>query len=107
MTTLSINGKKVKVSDDFLSLSPEEQNKAVDEIAAAMGVAKPAAAPGRGFGGGKAGAGATGVERTTGQEVYDNIIGYRLDCFFTITDRPFSNRIVRHKTFNRRRTFGY
>jgi hypothetical protein len=37
MTTLVINGKKVTVSDDFLSLSPEEQNKTVDEIASQMG----------------------------------------------------------------------
>lgn len=44
MTTLVINGKKVKVADSFLSLSPEEQNRTVDEIAAQMGVA-PAAPP--------------------------------------------------------------
>lgn len=45
MTTLVINGKKVTVSDDFLALSPDEQNKAVDEIAASMGSA-PAASGG-------------------------------------------------------------
>lgn len=45
MTTLSINGKKVKVSDDFLSLSPEEQNRTVEEIAKGMGVAPQTAAP--------------------------------------------------------------
>ncbi len=39
MTTLSINGKKVKVSDDFLKLSPEEQNRTVEEIAKGIGVA--------------------------------------------------------------------
>lgn len=37
MTTLTINGKKVTVSDDFLKLSPEQQNATVDEIAKAMG----------------------------------------------------------------------
>ena len=37
MTTLVINGKKVKVSDDFLNLSPEEQNSTVDEIAKSLG----------------------------------------------------------------------
>jgi hypothetical protein len=40
MTTLVINGKKVKVSDDFLNLSPEDQNRAVEEIAQSMGVAQ-------------------------------------------------------------------
>lgn len=48
MTTLSINGQKVKVSDDFLKLSPEEQNRTVEEIskglmAAPKVEAKPAA----------------------------------------------------------------
>lgn len=43
MTTLNINGKKVKVSDDFLKLSPEQQNATVDEIARSMGMgAQPA-----------------------------------------------------------------
>lgn len=44
MTTLVINGKKVQVSDEFLSLSPEEQNRTVEEIARSMG-ASPAAPP--------------------------------------------------------------
>ena len=39
MTTLIINGKNVTVSDEFLNLSPEEQNATVDEIAQQMGVA--------------------------------------------------------------------
>lgn len=37
MTTLNIGGKKVTVSDDFLQLSPEQQNATVDEIASTMG----------------------------------------------------------------------
>jgi hypothetical protein len=37
MTTLTVNGKRVKVSDDFLSLSPDQQNATVDEIARSMG----------------------------------------------------------------------
>jgi hypothetical protein len=41
MTTLVINGKKVKVADSFLSLSPEEQNRTVDEIASSMGAPSP------------------------------------------------------------------
>lgn len=43
MTTLVINGKRVKVSDNFTSMSPEEQGRVVDEIAQSIGVA---AAPG-------------------------------------------------------------
>lgn len=38
MATLTIEGKKVKVDDAFLSMSPDEQAKAVDEIAAQIGV---------------------------------------------------------------------
>lgn len=37
MPTLNIGGKRVKVGDEFLSLSPEQQNATVDEIAASMG----------------------------------------------------------------------
>ena len=39
MTTLVINGKNVTVSDDFLKLSPDQQNATVDEIAKSMGSA--------------------------------------------------------------------
>lgn len=45
MTTLVINGKEVTVSDDFLKLSPEQQNQTVEEIAKAMGTAAPAQSP--------------------------------------------------------------
>lgn len=45
MTTLVINGKNVTVSDDFLKLSPQEQERTVDEIAKSMGAAPKAAAP--------------------------------------------------------------
>lgn len=37
MATLNINGKRVKVDDSFLSLSPEQQNATVDEIAKSLG----------------------------------------------------------------------
>lgn len=36
MATLTINGRKVTVDDNFKSLSPEEQNAAVEEIARSM-----------------------------------------------------------------------
>jgi len=36
MPTLNIEGRKVKVDDSFLSMSPEEQNKAVEEIAESL-----------------------------------------------------------------------
>lgn len=38
MPTLNIEGKKVKVGDDFLNLSPEDQQRTVEEIASQMGV---------------------------------------------------------------------
>lgn len=43
MPTLNIQGQRVKVDDAFLSMSPEDQDKAVDEIAHSLTV-KPAAA---------------------------------------------------------------
>jgi len=36
MTTLNIEGRKVRVSDDFLTLSPAEQERTVEEIASQM-----------------------------------------------------------------------
>lgn len=38
MPVLNIQGKRVTVGDEFLSLSPEEQNDTVDEIAASMSI---------------------------------------------------------------------
>ncbi|MFO1149076.1 MAG: hypothetical protein U1E62_11945 [Alsobacter sp.] len=38
MPTLTIEGRDVQVSDKFLTLSPEEQNRTVDEIATQMGI---------------------------------------------------------------------
>lgn len=38
MPTLNIQGKRVKVDDSFLQLSPEEQNRTVEEIASQIGV---------------------------------------------------------------------
>lgn len=40
MPTLTINGRDVDVGDEFLKLSPEQQNATVDEIAHSMGVTK-------------------------------------------------------------------
>ncbi|NNH67827.1 hypothetical protein [Rhizobium laguerreae] len=45
MPTLNIQGKRVKVDDSFLQLSPEDQAKTVDEIAAHIGVTPQQAAP--------------------------------------------------------------
>lgn len=39
MPTLEINGKRVQVDESFLSLSPEQQEATVDEIAASIGAA--------------------------------------------------------------------
>lgn len=38
MPTLTINGQRVKVDDSFLSLSPDQQNATVDEIAQSLGM---------------------------------------------------------------------
>lgn len=48
MPTLTINGRDVDVGDEFLKLSPEQQNATVDEIAHSMGAvhsAQPDTAP--------------------------------------------------------------
>lgn len=42
MHTLNIQGQKVKVGDKFLSLSPEQQNATVDEIAKSLNITAPA-----------------------------------------------------------------
>lgn len=42
MATLNINGKRVKVDDSFLSLSPEQQDATVEEIASQLGADQPA-----------------------------------------------------------------
>ena len=36
MTQLEVNGKKVEVGDEFLSLTPQQQEAAIEEIAASM-----------------------------------------------------------------------
>jgi hypothetical protein len=41
MPTLTIEGREVTVGDDFLAMTPEQQNAAVDEIANSLGVSAP------------------------------------------------------------------
>ncbi|WP_376711063.1 hypothetical protein [Pseudochrobactrum lubricantis] len=41
MATLNINGKRVKVDDNFLQLSPEQQEATVNEIAGSLGGQQP------------------------------------------------------------------
>lgn len=67
MATLNINGKKVTVDDSFLSLSPEEQNATVEEIAGSMPSVAGDVAKSAGVGVAKgviAGAGGAGDMRT-------------------------------------------
>lgn len=45
MPTLNIDGRRVRIDDGFLSLSPEEQNRTVDEIAKSLGAAPAAEQP--------------------------------------------------------------
>lgn len=45
MPTLDIAGRKVKIGDDFLKLSPDEQNSTVEEIAHSLGVTGEQQAP--------------------------------------------------------------
>lgn len=41
MTTLNIGGRRVRVDDSFKSLSPEQQQQTVDEIAQSLGIGAP------------------------------------------------------------------
>lgn len=45
MPTLNIEGQRVKVDDAFLSMSPDEQSAAVEEIAASLGVKPQSSGP--------------------------------------------------------------
>jgi hypothetical protein len=45
MPTLNIGGNRVKVGDDFLKLSPDDQNSTVEEIARSLGVTSEQQAP--------------------------------------------------------------
>ncbi len=45
MPTLNINGRRVKVADSFMNLSPDEQNATVEEIASSLGDAAAPAQP--------------------------------------------------------------
>lgn len=45
MVTLSVNGRKVQVDDSFRTMTPEQQEATVNEIAASMEQAAPATAP--------------------------------------------------------------
>lgn len=58
MATLNINGKRVTVDDSFLQLSPEDQQRTVEEIAGQIGAAQPAQ-----------------PERSIGQAIYENVVG--------------------------------
>lgn len=45
MPTLNIQGQKVTVDDSFMSLSPDDQNKTVEEISGHLGIAPVSSAP--------------------------------------------------------------
>lgn len=49
MATLNIGGQKVKVGDEFLRMSPEQQSAAVEEIAANLGGSGNTAAPSQAY----------------------------------------------------------
>jgi len=51
MVTINIEGRKVKVDDAFLSMTPEQQNATVEEIAGSLGAAPKAAEPAKPAGG--------------------------------------------------------
>jgi len=62
MATININGRRVKVDDSFLSLSPEQQNATVDEIAASFSTPGNVANPSRAFTDAMAGQSARGLK---------------------------------------------
>lgn len=62
MATITINGRRVKVDDSFLSLTPEQQNATVDEIAASFSTPGNVANPSRAFTDAMAGQSARGLK---------------------------------------------
>lgn len=71
--TLNINGKRVKVDDSFLALSPEQQNATVDEIAKSLGGGQggPISLSGKVQPKGSSGEASTNVEGLDAQGSYD------------------------------------
>lgn len=61
MATININGRRVKVDDSFLSLTPEQQNATVDEIAASFATPGNVADPSQAFQDATANASAMGL----------------------------------------------
>ena len=61
MTTLNINGRRVKVDDNFRNLSPEEQQRTVEEIASQMGISQQAPAD--------------PASPSFGSRLYENVVG--------------------------------
>jgi len=62
MATLTINGRNVQVDDSFLSLTPEQQNATVDEIAASFTTPGNVANPSQAFTDAMAGQSARGLK---------------------------------------------
>lgn len=69
MPTLNINGQRVKVGENFLSLSPEQQQATVEEIAQSLG-SKPEGAASKDFR-----AFASNATNNPGDAVYDQMSG--------------------------------
>lgn len=90
MATLNINGKRVKVDDSFLSLSPEQQNATVDEIAASLGGAGQGGAvslTGKVQPKGSSGEASTNVQELSAQDSYNRALDNVLRDQFPGADR--------------------
>ena len=90
MATLNINGKRVKVDDSFLSLSPEQQNATVEEIAASLGGAEqggPVSLTGKVQPKGSSGEASTNVQELSAQDSYNRALDNVLRDQFPGADR--------------------
>jgi hypothetical protein len=89
MATLNINGKRVKVDDSFLSLSPEQQNATVEEIAATLGAGQggPVSLTGKVQPKGSSGEASTNVQGLSAQDSYNRALDNVLQNQFPGADR--------------------
>lgn len=90
MATLNIGGKRVRVDDSFLSLSPEQQNATVEEIAASIGAAgqgAPVSLTGKVQPKGSSGEASTNVQELSAQDSYNRALDNVLQNQFPGADR--------------------
>lgn len=93
--TLNVNGRKVKVGDSFMSLSPQQQEATVNEIAASMGQGGPVSLQGKVEPKGSTGEVSSNVQGLDAQGGYDfSLKRYREGFHPTATDEKWNAAVT-------------